>query len=33
MAYKGGNGYLGLLEFDFTNKRMASRRSSRRGSA
>ena len=23
MAYQGGNGYLGLLEFDFTNKRMA----------
>jgi Concanavalin A-like lectin/glucanases superfamily len=24
MAYNGGNGYLGLLEFDFTNKRIAS---------
>ena len=23
MAYQGGNGYLGLIEFDFTNKRMA----------
>jgi hypothetical protein len=22
MAYQGGNGYLGLIEFDFTNKRM-----------
>ena len=32
MAYQGGNGYLGLLEFDFTNKRIQ-RRSSRRGSA
>ncbi|MBE2319049.1 metallophosphoesterase [Solirubrobacter sp. CPCC 204708] len=24
MAYNGGNGYLGLLEFDFTNKRIQS---------
>ena len=24
MAYQGGNGYLGLLEFDFTNKRIQS---------
>ena len=24
MAYQGGNGYLGLLEFDFTNKRIKS---------
>ncbi len=23
MAYQGGNGYLGLIEFDFTNQRMA----------
>ena len=23
MAYQGGNGYLGLIEFDFTNRRMA----------
>ena len=30
MAYNGGNGYLGLLEFDFTNKRIPSRRSSPR---
>ena len=24
MAYQGGNGYLGLLEFDFTNERIQS---------